>query len=131
MENTRKKATIIGLDHDENYYFDQARKSIKNIFGLELTIIELMNLRQTIRECTPSDEEFEIVKKLIMEGKSSGGYNIAGEAITRFMMDYYGLPFGVSFTHTTGRYVETDIPYKNRKEFFQYLKILQERAHLP
>jgi hypothetical protein len=107
--------------YPEKEVFDRAKECIHNTFGLELTIIEQAELKQYI---SPALDGLDAIKT---EGGARESYDPIGEVVTRFMCEYYELPFEVANMHTTPY---PEIYIKNKKEVMEYFKIIQDRKHL-
>ncbi len=106
--------------------FEEAIKGIKRNFSLELTLIEKVRLK-------------EYVIPIIKETENASAYdafNPIGEVMSRFMVDYYGLPAELAMIHTTKPGPEFKVCMEGdfwelSEAFKQYLRLQQERAHLP
>ena len=110
--------------YPENEVFEESKKDIARTFGLKLSLIEQAALRRSIGPILDRRDKIED----ILSGYNS--FDPVEEAITCFMTDYYGLtPELAMVTTSTGK--GTELYVHHPKEFNEYLKIIQERAHYP
>ncbi len=107
----------------EQEVFEESRGCIRSTFGLELSLIEQCELKEYVRPILEERSKVNGFKN------PHASFDPVGEIATRFMMDYYGLPLDYAVAHTDWK--KAPFFVQNREEFELYMKILQERAHMP
>ena len=91
---------------------------IKKCYDLDLTLVELVRLKLDF--VIPAIQEY----KKLENPNGESGFDPAVEAATGFLAKFYGIPaYDIEF-------VNSDFIRSSRKELKEYLKILQDRAHL-
>jgi len=108
--------------------FEKAKECIKRNFGLDLTLIEQLRLKEYV---IPVLEELDQISRGSLEN-----FNPFVEVEARFMMDYYGLPSALGSVEISNPGPEFRVFMKKGKwaiseEFKQYLKLKQQKYHLP
>ncbi|HVY01796.1 MAG TPA: hypothetical protein VHA12_03470 [Candidatus Nanoarchaeia archaeon] len=98
-------------------FFFETRKSIKRGYGIDLTIIEQIHLRNIVKQCY--DEQLRISRTA---NDGFFGFDVDSEAECRFIHQCYGLSY-TDIQKLSGIYT--------RQEFKSYFRRMQERAHLP
>jgi hypothetical protein len=99
--------------------FNKAREFIKQEYGLELTLIELVRLRNDyVKPAVEMMNSFDFTR-------SDCGYDPDIESATNFLADYYGIP-AYDIFWVNSQYILGAFP-----KIREYLKIVQERAHKP
>ena len=120
--------------YDKQDVFEESKKCINYVFGLELTLIEQVRLKESIDNIFDDLDKIRDLNDKKNKGKlvlgEANEYEATGEIITRFMMDYYGLPFDFARVHTSLPR-EVDLYRYHQEEFKEYMRLLQERMHLP
>ncbi len=99
-------------------YFRSCKEDLKYYYGLELTIIEQVNLREIVKKCF--DEQAWIRKN--GDTRQFSGFDIDSEANARFLNDYYGV------NQKSMRIVFSGLRSEQVKEYFRREQI---KAHLP
>ena len=95
--------------------FNEARAIVKSFFGLELTLIELVRLK----ECSEAAS-----KDLRVIEHTQNSFHPRADAVARFLHLYYDIPLDYEPMHEQiGGVID--------KPFCVYLKIIQSRKHLP
>jgi hypothetical protein len=112
----------------EHEVLEESIKQIKWTFGIELSLIEKVALKQYIGPALDGRDKITESPKHL-PGNTYMLYDPIGEVITKFMIDYYELPFEYAMVHT--RCYNAPIYTANRKEFQEYIRRIQERKHLP
>ena len=118
--------------------FTESKETIKRWFGLEISIIEQHHLKRIINKTM---DDFDLIGNNLWSHCYSG-YGMSEEATARFMNEIYGLPMelaGVYMIHLAdglnGETIDLDplkkIYTKDPKKFKEYMRMQQEKAHLP
>lgn len=128
-EEKRKPIKKVREYYPEKEVFEQSKKHIKWTFGLDLSIIEQVALKQYIAPVLDTLEGICAENRAKGIIGASNEYEPVAEVITQFMMDYYDLPFELAFVHTSGK--NADLYNYHQKEFNEYLRRVQERKHMP
>jgi len=118
-------------------YFERAKEEIYHFYGLKLTLIEQIALkticRDSFRRYKNDGLEFwhPYTKHKIKKGIKIklwdlkwGGLNPASEALSRFMLDYYGIDHRQMLEIWK-------LKIRNDKEFHNHMQTLQDKLHKP
>ena len=96
--------------------FEESQIYIKEIFGLDLTLIEKVRLRRHTL-----DSIVQFAKGC--ENIEHNSFYVAHEAASRFMSDCYGMPpVDRKFVYWTEEFGDS---------FLEYMRRLQQRSHIP
>ena len=114
--------------YPEQDVFEKAVQQIKWTFGLDLSLVEKEALRKYVGPVLDGLDAMYPTMKALGEPRF---YHPVGEAITRFMMDYYELPLEYAIIHTTCSCGNVDLYIKDPEAFKEYLGIVQEKSHMP
>ena len=110
--------------YDERKVFLRARAVIKKWFGIELTLIEQIRMKEYIPGIIKEREGINALQ-------TTSAFNPAAETVARFMTDYYGL-HPIYSTAPAGDWRQAyPILVEHDKEFKELMKLKQERAHKP
>ncbi len=102
--------------YDVQEVFRDARSALKNCFGLELTLIELVLLRH---------EAADSIRRLPENPMSKDIFHPYMDAVVAFLDKFYGIESGYAPVIDNLDRLCTDEPFR------QYLRIIQEKSHMP
>ncbi len=98
------------------YFFNESRGYLKGTFGLSLTLIELVHLRNVVIQCYSEHNEYEI------NHPDKSPLDIKTEAAVRFIWEGYGIaPYAL---------IDELYAYAERP-MDMHLQFLQARMHMP
>jgi len=120
LQNLRRNAIT---KNEVNETFLEARNQLKHTYGLDLTIIEQAALRREIPNVISLSRE--------TTGKTAWGFDYVSESITRFLMNYYGLPANFTMVHTSESREGKATYLDNPENFKEFLRRKQIREHFP
>lgn len=89
--------------------FEKTREYFREVLDLDLSLIELVHLKEY---CAPVLKDSEIYE-----------YSPLSEMVHRFIAGYYGIDLSAHFIQNIIRH-DTEV-------FKQYLRIIQEQSHKP
>ncbi len=107
---------MTSLCQEARQLFFDAQERVKDAFGLDLTLIEQVHLRNYARDVDTENREY-----VLREMDSSP----VGEVVSRFMRHCYGFDERMLL-----KYAHLEI-IENRDAFVSYMRRLQEEAHMP
>ncbi|MBT7706126.1 hypothetical protein HN747_01625 [archaeon] len=105
--------------YNPNKVYKQALDQIGWSFGLELRIVEKSYLRRLIPGIIEEHDKIDGWKH------PHATFNVVGESITRFMVDYYGLPVEYAVAHTDWKKAPFLVEFP--EQFKEYMRRRQEQ----
>jgi hypothetical protein len=105
--------------YDPNKVFRDSLSQIKSTFGLELRIIEKAYLRRIIPGIIEEHDRIDWLRH------PHATFNVTGESITRFMVDYYGLAVEYAVAHTDWKKAPFLVEFPS--QFKEYMRRRQEQ----
>jgi hypothetical protein len=107
--------------NDERKILFEAIGIIEKTYGLRLTLIEKLELKQYVAP---------VINARSMESHiraPHSAFDSASEVISRFLSEYYGLP--AEYTNLWVTRSHAPLYMGNPEKFKEYMRLLQEREH--
>lgn len=132
MNLSERRVKRIREYYPEKEVFEEAIEDIKVVFGLELSLIEKLRLKEYVSPVLDSLDRMAQNAKPRPSASpewAANSFHPVVEVVSRFMEDYYGLPSSYSCVSISNENVE--LYSYNPESFKKYMRILQERFHKP